>query len=58
MPTLQLIKEYKSWWGHAPRKPYNWQVFLIWKAQQMAIEEPRPFSTVRVREITKSYRGW
>ena len=51
MPTPQLIKECKSWWGHGPKKTYNWQVFLIWKAQQMALEEPGPFSAWRVRAI-------
>ena len=47
----KLQAEYQSWWSHNPQKPFNWQVFVIWKAQQMAIEEPGPFKTSRVKEI-------
>ena len=46
-----LQAEYRTWWGHNPQKPFNWQVFLIWKAQQMALNEPGPFKTSRVKEI-------
>ncbi len=47
-----LLDEYKAWWGYEHRdRPFNWRVFLIWKAQQMALDEPRPFKTSRVKEI-------
>ena len=42
---------YESWWGHNPKRPFNWQVFLIWKAQQMALDKPGPFKTSRVKAI-------
>ena len=46
-----LQAEYRTWWGHAPEKPYNRDVFLIWKAQELALEESGPFKTSRVKEI-------
>ena len=53
-----LQAEYRTWWGHAPGKPYNWSVFVIWKAQEMALYEPGVFSATRVRVIAAElHRG-
>ena len=45
----KLQAEYPGWWGHNLPKPFNWQVFLIWKPQQMALDEPGVFKSSRVK---------